>query len=264
MNKVLLRVAAAGAVLLFAAVLLHSFRAAPPRDPRPARLEIPAPAPPPEPVAEAPRAPAPGRAAQGAERLLAHLEKLGRARLVRDRRTLEELRRRTPPLFEEDFGWIRARLSGELFAAAGAVDLLAAFRRHDAVGDLAALLNGRASSLLKDVVIETLGSLGGDGAVAALITVVRNDPDEGLRARAASALGGFSGPEAYAVLAAALRDPSSSVRSSAAAALSRLPSREAVDRLLWALAAEADPRIQADFAIGAYAAGGAARREEII
>src|SRR6185295_16471404 len=249
MNKVLLRVAAAGAVLLFAAVLLHSFRAAPPRDPRPARLEIPAPAPPPEPVAEAPRAPAPGRAAQGAERLLAHLE---------------ELRRRTPPLFEEDFGWIRARLSGELFAAAGAVDLLAAFRRHDAVGDLAALLNGRASSLLKDVVIETLGSLGGDGAVAALITVVRNDPDEGLRARAASALGGFSGPEAYAVLAAALRDPSSSVRSSAAAALSRLPSREAVDRLLWALAAEADPRIQADFAIGAYAAGGAARREEII
>src|SRR5207248_1540976 len=193
MNKVLLRVAAAGAVLLFAAVLLHSFRAAPPRDPRPARLEIPAPAPPPAPVAEPPRAPEPGRAAQGAERLLPYLEKLGRARLVRDRRTLDELRRRTPPVFEEDFEWIRARLQGELLAAAGAVDLIASFRRHEATGDLAAVLAGPASSLLKDVAIETLGSLGGDGAAAALITVVRNDPDEGLRARASTALGGFSG-----------------------------------------------------------------------
>jgi hypothetical protein len=37
-----------------------------------------------------------------------------------------------------------------------------------------------------------------------------------------------------------------------------------VDQLLWALASEGDPRIQADLAINAYAAGGEARREEII
>jgi len=263
MNKTLLRVAAAGAVLLFAAILLHSFRGAPPPSRRTAALELPEPAAPPAP-AEKPRVPEPGRAAASPERLLPYLEKLGRARLVRDRRSLEELRRRCPPVFEEDFEWIRARLRGELLAAAGAADLIAAFGRSDGVGDLAAVLAGPASPLLKDVAIESLGSLGGDGAAAALIGVVRNDPDEGLRARAAGAMGGFAGPEAYAVLSAALRDPSSLVRSAASAALARLPSRETVDRLLWALSGEADPRVQADFAIGAWTAGGDARREEVI
>jgi hypothetical protein len=214
--------------------------------------------------AEPPRATAPGRAAAGSERLLPFLERLGRARLVRDRRTLEELRRRMPPVFEEDIEWVRSRLRGELMAAAGAVELIAAFRRHEAVGDLAELVAGAASPFLKDLAIETLGSLGGDGAAAALMGVLRNDPDEGMRARAASAMGGFSGPEAYAVLAGALRDPSSIVRSAASAALSRLPSRETVDRLLWAMAGEPDPRVQADVAIAAWAAGGEARREEIL
>jgi len=263
MNKTLLRVAAAGAVLLFAAILLHSFRGAPPPSRRDVPLELPAPAPPPAP-AEKPRIAEPGRAAASPERLLPFLEALGRARLVRDRRTQEELRRRCPPIFEEDFEWIRSRLRGELMGAAGAAELIAAFGRQDAVGDLAAVLSGAASPLLKDVVIDALGSLGGDGAAAALIGVVRNDADEGLRARAAAAMGGFAGPEAYAVLSAALRDPSSIVRSAAAAALARLPSRETVDRLLWALSGEPDPRVQAEFAIGAWVAGGEARREEII
>jgi len=177
---------------------------------------------------------------------------------------LAELRRSPPPVFEEDFDWLRGRLSGELLTAAGAVELLASFRRRDAVGDLGALLVGRASSLLKDVVLETLASLGGDGAASALVTAARNDPDEGVRARAASALGGFVGPEAYAALGGALRDPSPIVRSAAASALSRLPSRDAVDMLLRAMANEPDPRIQADLAIGVYAAGGEPWRDTVI
>jgi hypothetical protein len=263
MNKTLLRVAAAGAVLLFAAILLHSFRGAPPPSRRAAPLELPAPVAPLAPP-ERPRVPEPGRAAASPERLRGYLESLGRARLVRDRRTLEELRRRGPPVFEEDFEWIRSCLRGDLMAAAGAAELIGAFGRRDGVGDLAAALSGPSSPLLKDVLIESLGALGGDGAAAALIGVVRNDPDEGMRARAAAAMGGFAGPEAYAVLAGALRDPSSVVRSAAAAALARLPSRETVERLLWALAGEADPRVQAELAIGAWNAGGEARREEII
>jgi hypothetical protein len=264
MNKAFLRIAAIGAALLFAAVVLHSFRGTPPARPRAAPLEIPVPRPEPAAKDEPPRAPAPGRAAQAPGRLLPFLEKLGRARLVRDRRALAELRRQTPPVFEEDLEWIRGRLSGELLGAAGAADLVASFRHRDAVGDLAAVLTRPSSNLLKDVVIETLGLLGGDGAAAALVTAARNDADEGIRARAATALGGFAGPEAYAALGGALRDPSSIVRSAAAAALSRLPSRETVDQLLWALASEGDPRIQADLAIHAFAAGGEVRREEVI
>jgi hypothetical protein len=265
MNKPFLRIAAAAALLLFAALLLHSIRSAPiPPKALPDRLQIPAPEPVAAAIPEAPRKAVAGRAELGPERLLPFLERLGRARLVRDRRTLEALRRETPPLFEEDFDWIRARLSGELFPAAGAVELLAAYRRHEAVGDLAALLARPASSFLKAPVIETLASLGGDAAAAALVLAARSDPDEGNRARAAAALGGFAGPEAYITLAAALRDPSAAVRSAAAAGLSRLPSRETVEALLRAMAAESDPKLQADLAIAAGAAGGETWRESVV
>lgn len=243
-------------MLLFAAVLVQSFRRERPAAPAAARLALPAPAPAPPPSAEPVRAPAPGRPGQGPERLLPMLQQLGRARLVRDRRTLEDLRRRMPPVFEEDFAWVRSQLKAELFAAAGAAELAAAFGRRDAVGDLAAVLASGASALLKDVVIDTLASLGGDGAAGALLVTARNDPDEGLRARAVGALGGFAGPESYGALTAALRDPSAVVRSAAASALSRLPSRQAVELLLAAMSGEPDPKIQADLALGAYAAGG--------
>src|SRR6185503_14623841 len=102
-------------------------------------------------AAPPPRAPAPGRPAAESSRLLPFLEKLGRARLVRDRRSLQALRAAMPPVFEQDFEWIRARLRGELLAAAGAVELISAFGRQDAVGDLAAVLSGPASTLLKDL-----------------------------------------------------------------------------------------------------------------
>jgi hypothetical protein len=59
-------------------------------------------------------------------------------------------------------------------------------------------------------------------------------------------------------------DPSPVVRSAASAAMARMPSREAVEALLRAMAGEADPRIQADFAIGAYAAGGDAWRDAVV
>ena len=263
-NKLVLRIGIAAAALLFAAVLVQYLRARPvPPPPRPARLAIP---PPPVfvPAVEPPRAPAAGRPGEKPERLLPALERLGRARLVRDRRTLDELRQALPAVFEEDFEWIRSRLSGELFSAAGAAELVVAFGRREAIGDLASVLSSRASPLLKDVVIDALGALGGDGAAAALLSAVRGEADEGLRARAAGALGAFPGPEAIAALSAALGDPSPVVRSAASAAMSRLPSREAVEALLRALAGEADPRIQADFAIGAYAAGGEAWREAVV
>jgi hypothetical protein len=263
MNKVVLRVAVAAGVLLMVALMIQLSRGRASSMPGRPRLEIPVAEPnwtPPAP----PRTAAPGRTAQPPERLLALLEKLGRARLVRDRRTLGDLRRHMEPVFESDFEWIRGRLSGELIGAAGAAELVVAFGRTDAVGDLAGVLARAPSTLLKDVAIEALASLGGDVAAAALVTASRNDPDEGVRARAASALGGFAGPEAYATLTAALRDPAPAVRSAAATALLRLPSREAVEALLWAMAAEADPRTQADLAIAAYSMGGESRRVDII
>ena len=264
MNKVVWRVAIAAAVLLMAAVLIQTFRGRTPAGPPAApKLDVPVAAPVAVP-SEPPRAASPGRASQSPERLLPFLEKLGRARLVRDRRTLAELRRRMEPVFEEDFAWIRGRLSGELFAAAGAAELAVAFGRADAVGDLAAVLARESSPLLKGVAVEALAALGGDGAAAALVAAARGDADEGVRARAAGALGGFSGPEAYVTLAAALRDPSSIVRSAASTALLRLPSREAVDALMHAMAAESDPRIQADLAIAAYSMSGETRRVDIV
>lgn len=263
MNKVVARVAIAAGFLLLAAMMvqtLRSRRTAPAAAPR---LEVPVPAPVVVPV-ETPRTVAPGRAAQSPERLLPLLEKLGRARLVRDRRTLADLRRRLEPVYEEDFEWIRGRLSGELLTAAGAAELVVAFGRMDAVGDLAAVLARASSTLLKDVAIDALATLGGDGAVSALVTAARAEADEGVRARAATALGGFSGPEAYVTLTAALRDPAAVVRSAAATALMRLPSRDAVDALMWALAAETDPRIQADLAVTAYSMSGDTKRVDVV
>jgi len=264
MNKVAGRVAMAAGVLLLAAMMVHTLRSR--RTPAPAepRLEIPVAAPVVAP-SEPPRTAAPGRAAQSPERLLPLLEKLGRARLVRDRRTLAELHRRLEPVYEEDFEWIRGRLSGDLLAAAGAAELVVAFGRREAVGDLAGVLSRATSStLLKDVAIDALGEFRGDAAASALVTAARNDADEGVRARAAAALGGFAGPEAYFTLTAALRDPSAVVRSAAATALLRLPSKDSVDALMVALASESDPRIQADLAITAYSMSEGSRRVDII
>src|SRR5260221_10466916 len=105
MNKVFVRIAGAAGVFLFAAGLPHSFRTPPPPAARRARLEVPEPLPAPSPVPETRRAPAPGRAEEGPERLLRFLEQLGRARVVKDRRTLDDLLRRVPPLFDGDFAW---------------------------------------------------------------------------------------------------------------------------------------------------------------
>ena len=264
MNKVAGRVAVAAGILLLAAMMIHTLRSRRASAPVEPRLEIPVPSPVAVP-AEPARTVAAGRPTQAPERLLPLLEKLGRARLVRDRRTMAELRRRLDPVYEEDFEWIRGRLSGDLLAAAGAAELVVAFGRGEAVGDLASVLaRATSSSLLKDVAIDALAQLGGDGAASALVTAARNDADEGVRARAATALGGFAGPEASLTLTAALRDSSAVVRSAAATALLRLPSRDAVETLMWALASETDPRIQADLAIAAYSMSEGSRRIDVV
>ena len=97
------------------------------------------------PLPESPRPAAAGRAEQGAERLLSFLEKLGRARLVRDRRTLAELRRSLPPVFEEDFDWLARQKSA--FADKSGFELE---NRSDEMGAIA--LQGPATAnFIKDI-----------------------------------------------------------------------------------------------------------------
>jgi hypothetical protein len=260
-------VLAVALALLAGLALLRICRASRPQEPRaaaPPRVELPAPLPPAPPPAPEARAVAEGGAELDPARLKPFLERLGRARLLRDRETLARLRAATPPVFESDVRWILAQLRADLFTSAGAAELIASFRLSQAVPDLSEVLTHPAHPFLKGVVIETLASLGGDGAAVVLLAVLRADPDAGVRARCAAAVGAFAGPEVYHALIAALKDPIVSVRSAASQALARLPSREAVEALLAAAASEADPVVQADLAAAAYAAGGEPWREAVV
>lgn len=256
-------IAAAAALLLAVALGLRLCRPAPVVPARP--VEIPtlrAPAP----KAPEPRravAPAPPRPPDPA-RLQPFLERLGRARLLRDRRTIELLRKEMPPLYESDFDWLFSRLAGDLFSAAGAAEIARLFALGAAVPHLASALARPSHPFLKDVLIDTLAAMGGDAAEAALLVALGGDPDEGVRVRCAAALVRFDGPEAYRALIAALRDPSLPVRSAASSALARMKSRVAVELLLAALAEERDPEAQADLVVSAYAAGGEAWRGPIV
>ncbi len=260
------------AVLALLAALLALRRCRPPAPPRPAlsRVEGPAaevrlPVPPPlRASAEPPRPVSAGRAAQGPERLAPFLERLGRARLLRDRATLARLRAELPGLFESDVAWIGSRLGADLFAAAGAAELVRMFGLRQLLPELAETLGHPVHPFLKEVVIEALSSLGGDAAAVALLACLRSDRDGGVRARSAAALGGFRGPEAFHALLAALRDPDAAVRSAAGQAMAVARTGEASEALLRALEAERDPEVQADFIGGAWASGGEPWRETVV
>src|ERR1043166_3515368 len=96
------------------------------------------PAPPPPPMEKA----TPKRPAQALpqppppSRLLPFLERLGRARLLRDRRTVDQLREELPTVYESDASWICSKLEGELFVAAGAAEFARLFGLRDAVPPL--------------------------------------------------------------------------------------------------------------------------------
>jgi hypothetical protein len=171
---------------------------------------------------------------------------------LRDRDTFQRLSRTLPPIFETDFPWIITQLEGELFTAAGAAEILRLFRRQAAVPALDSALGRPSHPFLKEIVIETLGSLGGDAAEAALLRSLRDDPDDGVRLECAAALGRFSGPETLRSLIQALHDPSLRVRSAASTSLAHLNGTGAVDALLRALGEERDPATQADLIVAAY------------
>lgn len=255
-------------IALVAAVLALSLRRCgpepvtpPPAKPRAVELPALPSAPPPVPPA---RSVAPAAPQHRPDRLQPYLEKLGRARLVRDARRLAELRAEAPAAFESDLDWLVSRLSADLFTAAGAAEFVRAFGLRRAIPELAEALAHPSDPFLKETVIDVLASLGGDAAAVPLLAALRSDGDPGVRARCAAALARFQGPEAYHALVAALRDPDPDVRSAASQSLARLPSQEAVRILVEALARESDPRVQADLASAAYGAGGEAWREPIV
>lgn len=189
-------------------------------------------------------------------RLQAYLETLGRARLLRDRRTLDRLRKEAPALYESDVAWLLSRFEGDLFSAAGAAELAALYGLRAAVPSLAAALARPSHAFLKDVLIDTLASLGGDAAAAAILTALRDDPDDSIRLRCAAALPRFDGPETYRALIDSLRDPSPRVRSAASGALALMKSKEAVQILLEALRDERDPSVQVELIVAVHQRGG--------
>lgn len=97
---------------------------------------------------------------------------------------------------------------------------------------------------------EELGRVGGEKAVAALITALK-DPDQMVAAAAALSLGELRDRRAVPALAAVLKDMSEEVRGSAALALGRIGERSTVALLLPLLKdAEVFPRASAVSALG--------------
>lgn len=259
------RTIALGAILLLAGVFtLRLCRPAPPPEERRPPVTIPALPDPPAPPPVARQAQAPPPEPPAAERLWPFLEKLGRAVVLRDRRTLELLRRELPPVFDSDLPVLHARLGDDLFVSAGIAELARLFARHDAVPSLAAVLGKPGRPFLKDVVIASLASLGGDGAATALLGALQQDADDTVRLRCAAALSGFRSSDAYRALIVALRDPSPRVRSAAATSLARMNAAGTVDALLRALGEERDPETQAELVVSTYASGGEATRETLV
>jgi hypothetical protein len=168
-----------------------------------------------------------------------------------------------PPVYESDFEALTTQIGGELFLSAGIVELLRLFGRHDAIPALADALSKPGHPFLKDVVIESLSSLGGDAAEAALLGALRNDSDDTIRFRCAGALSSFATPEGYRGLIDALHDPNLRVRTAAAASLARMNVAGTADVLLRAAGEERDPAVQAELVVSAFAAGGESIRDAV-
>jgi hypothetical protein len=180
------------------------------------------------------------------ERLRPWIEALGRAAVLRDVRRRAELRASTPHVLDSDVAWLVVQLRGDLFAGAGAAELLTGARPGTAVAAMAALLAEPGRPILKDALLEQLARAGGDAAAAAVVTALREDGDEGVRARCARALRSFQGPEAYAALVLALKDGAAEVRRAAAASMASMSSPDLFQVLFESLLAERDFRVQSE------------------
>src|SRR5258708_13285223 len=139
-----------------AGTLLFSFRrpASIPEFPRPV-VEIP-------PLPDRPllpparlRSKAPPPELPSPDRLRPFLDRLGRARILRDRRTLETLRARTPLIFDSDLPALLSQLGDDLFISAGIAELARLFAWNDALPVLAELLGSPGHPFLQDVVIDS-------------------------------------------------------------------------------------------------------------
>jgi hypothetical protein len=257
-------IALAAFLLLSVAIFLRLFRT-PLSSERPQpNVEIPPLVERPSPPPPAMRALTPPPERPSPDRLKPFLEKLGRARILRDRRTLAALRAQVPPVFETDLPVLSSWLGEDLFLAAGVAELIHLFGLHDAVPALAATLAKPGHVFLKDVIIESLAALGGDAAELALMKALQQDGDDTIRLRVAGVLSRFRTPEVFGALIQALHDPSSRVRSAAGVALARMNFAGTVDALLRALGEERDPSAQAELVVSAYAAGGEAAREALL
>jgi hypothetical protein len=257
-------IALAAALFLGGAFFLRLCRSTPDPAPPLPRVEIPPLLDRPVPPSAVRRALAPPSEPPSPDRLRPFLEGLGRARVLRDRRSLDQLRRQVPPIFESDIPALLSRMGEDLFISAGIAELVRLFGWHDAVPSLSAALKRPVHVFLKDVVIETLSALGGDAAEVALLEALHRDLDDTIRLRCATALSRFRGPEVYWALIDALHDPSPRVRSSAGAALARMNIAGTVDALLRALGEVRDPSTQAELVVSTFAAGGEASREALV
>jgi len=256
--------ALAGFLLIAGALLLYIRRPASlPELPRPAVQIPPLPDRPLLPPARL-RAQTPPPELPSPERLRPFLDRLGRARVLRDRRTLDTLRAQTPLIFDSDLPSLLSQLGDELFVSAGIAELARLFAWNDAVPALAALLGRPGHAFLKDVVIDSLSALGGDAAGVALIKALQKDGDDTIRLRCAGALSSFRSPETYGALIEALHDPSARVRSAAGGSLARMNIAGTVDALLRALGEERDSAVQADLVVAAFAAGGETSHEALV
>lgn len=191
-------------------------------------------------------------------------QRLGRAVVLKDHKTIEAIAQSLPSIYESDVQDFARWLQEDLFLAAGTATLARWFRLYALVPELVASISGPGHVLLKDQIIETLGILGGDAAGTALLSVLRSGEDGSLRARAARAAARLSGPEVYQTLVESLRkEPAIEVREACIEALRSMPSQELVGILLEALSRERDPNVFARLAATAYEAGETTTRQTV-
>ncbi len=255
-QHLILSLAGAAAVLLVAFFFWRGCRPPPLPPPRVRKIEIPKPH-----RASAQTVPSAkiqkGEAATDRTKLRAWIERLGRAVVLKDRRTFADLKSSVPTLYESDLPWLFSLLKEELFTAAGAAELLRWYALPAAVPELEAMLRGPAHAAAKDVAVAALATIGGSAAQKVLLETLATNPDGSIRARAATALGRFSGTEAYQALVQAVHgDLDGNVRRAAAEALQDFPSKELIEALLGMISNERDPATAASLAMAVYAAGG--------
>ncbi len=191
------------------------------------------------------------------KKLRAWIEKLGRATVLRDKRSQKTIKESAPKIHQSDLPYLFSLLSDPLFLSAGTAELFKMYRLPEAIRPLEKVLQGSAYLAAKAVAIEALAVIGGATAEQALINQLATNSDTGVRARIATALGQFKDLTAHRALVEALRNEAdSTVRRYIGKALRRWPSPETVDLLLATMQNEPNSSVLAELAIATYQSGG--------